>query len=261
MGRHFLRPGGASTVRPENRIAWSSGALLLLLLLNCSASRQGAVPLKGDFEKLRERMVAEQLRARDIRSPRVLEAMGRVPRHEFVPNSAKGLAYEDHPLSIGEGQTISQPYIVALMTQVAEPLAQHRALEVGTGSGYQAAVLAELVAEVYTIEIVPSLAQQASETLQKLGYENVHVRHGDGYAGWPDKAPFDIILVTAAADRIPQPLLDQLADGGRLVMPVGQVGGIQTLTLVIREKDRFKKRQITGVRFVPMTGKVRTPPN
>ncbi len=247
--------------RSASRRAWPSGALLVALLLNCSASRQSEVSLKGDFATLRDRMVTEQLRSRDIRSRRVLEAMGRIPRHEFVPNSVRQLAYEDHPLSIGEGQTISQPYIVALMTQVADPLPDHRALEVGTGSGYQAAVLSELVKEVYTIEIVPSLARQATETLKRLGYHNVEVRLGDGYAGWPEKAPFDIILVTAAADRIPQPLLDQLAVGGRLVMPVGQVGGVQTLTLVIREKDGFKKRQITGVRFVPMTGKVRTPPN
>lgn len=206
------------------------------------------------FLRQREEMVRFHLEGRDIRDRRVLEAMKKVLRHRFVPAALRPYAYADSPLPIGEGQTISQPYIVALMTQVAEPRSHHRALEVGTGSGYQAAVLAEVAKEVYTIEIVPSLAQRASQLLQELGYKNVHVRPGDGYRGWPEKAPFDMILVTAAAERIPEPLLEQLAEGGRLVMPVGEEAGFQVLTLVTKKKGQLKKELITGVRFVPMTG-------
>ncbi|MFQ5738379.1 MAG: protein-L-isoaspartate(D-aspartate) O-methyltransferase [Acidobacteriota bacterium] len=233
---------------------------LLLFLLACSLPGRGQIePSEKGFEKARRQMVSQQLQTRNIRNPRVLEAMGQVPRHLFVPESQRSLAYDDHPLPIGEGQTISQPYIVALMTQVADPSAGDRALEVGTGSGYQAAVLAGLLQEVYTIEIVPSLAQRAGRLLKTLGYDNVHVREGDGYQGWPEKAPFEVILVTAAADRIPQPLLDQLAEGGRLVMPVGKIQGIQTLTLITKRNGQLDKKRVTAVRFVPMTGRVQKP--
>ena len=168
-------------------------------------------------------MVETQLKKRGIRSPAVLEAMGRVPRHRFVPRVMRGLAYDDGPLPIGQGQTISQPYIVALMTELVEPRKDMRVLEIGTGSGYQAAVLAECVAEVDSIEVVPELGKAAGTLLRELGYKNVHVKIGDGYEGWPDKAPFDAIVLTAAPpDRIPQPLLDQLKVGGRLVAPVGR---------------------------------------
>ncbi len=237
-------------------------ALVLSLMLPtaCAGPRvQGPSP-EQPWPEQRKKMVETQLKARDIQSPRVLEAMGRVPRHEFVPERERAWSYQDHPLPIGEGQTISQPYIVALMTQTAQPDPKHKALEVGTGSGYQAAVLAELVDHVYTIEIVEPLAERAKRDLERLGYKNVTVKAGDGYEGWPEHAPFDLILVTAAADRIPQPLLDQLADGGRLVMPLGQVNGFQVLTLVIRRGDQYQKQEITGVRFVPMTGKVRERP-
>ena len=209
-----------------------------------------------DFAQQREKMVETQLESRDIQSERVLEAMKKVPRHLFMPESVRQYAYIDSPVPIDQGQTISQPYIVGLMTQTVDPKPGDRALEVGTGSGYQAAVLGELVQEVYTIEIIPDLAERAEKALAESGYDNVEVRQGDGYQGWPEKAPFDIILITAAPEKIPQPLIDQLAEGGRLVVPVGPQGEIQTLTLVTREKGEVKRTYITDVRFVPMTGEV-----
>jgi protein-L-isoaspartate(D-aspartate) O-methyltransferase len=205
-----------------------------------------------DFEAARERMVARQIAARDVTDARVLAAMRRVPRHEFVPESVRAHAYEDDPLPIGHGQTISQPYIVALMTQLAEVGPDARVLEVGTGSGYQAAVLAELAGEVYTIEIVEPLARQAERTLARLGYGRVHVRHGDGWRGWPEAAPFDAIVVTAAPRTVPPALLDQLAPGGRLVIPVG--GADQQLRVYHRTKTGLETRDVAPVRFVPMTG-------
>ena len=211
---------------------------------------------QGEFAQQREQMVETQLKSRDIHNERVLEAMKKVPRHLFMPASVRQYAYIDSPVPIGQGQTISQPYIVGLMTQTVDPKPGDRALEVGTGSGYQAAVLGELVQEVYTIEIIPDLAESAGKTLSELGYDKVEVRQGDGYQGWPEKAPFDLILVTAAPEIIPQPLIDQLAEGGRLVVPVGPQGEIQTLTLVTKVKGEVKRTYITDVRFVPMTGKV-----
>lgn len=191
-----------------------------------------------------------------VRDARVLDAMRKVPRHLFVPLEYVPEAYDDHPLPIGHGQTISQPYIVARMTELAQPKKADRALEIGTGSGYQAAVLAELVAEVYTIEIVEPLGLEAKERLRALGYRNVAVRIGDGYAGWPEKAPFDIILVTAAAPHIPPPLLEQLKPGGRMVIPVGEVGWVQTLMLITKgdkgPRD-IRTREIIPVQFVPLT--------
>ena len=207
-----------------------------------------------DFKRQRREMVRHQLETRDIRNPRILEVMRRVPRHEFVPEENRPYSYTDSPLPIGEKQTISQPYIVALMSQTANPQPHHRALEIGTGSGYQAAVLGELVQDVYTIEIIPALAERSRKRLSELGYDNIHLRQGDGYRGWPEKAPFDIILVTAAARRIPDPLLEQLAEGGRLVMPVGSIRGAQVLTLVTKKDGKLRRDRITGVRFVPMTG-------
>lgn len=210
------------------------------------------------YARQRVRMVAEQIANRSfapaVESPRVLEAMRRVPRHEFVPPALRAFAYSDQPLSIGEGQTISQPYIVGLMSELASVQDGERVLEVGTGSGYQAAVLAELGAEVYSIEIVESLAVAASETLQRLGYA-VQVRAGDGYAGWPEAAPFDAIVVTAAAPYVPEPLLEQLAPGGRLVIPLGD--DPQMLHILERDGERIIERDVIPVRFVPMTGVVR----
>jgi protein-L-isoaspartate(D-aspartate) O-methyltransferase len=198
-------------------------------------------------------MVAFQLQARDIVDPVVLEVMGRVPRHLYVPEAMRASAYEDRPLPIGEGQTISQPYIVAYMTQALDLEPGDRVLEIGTGSGYQAAVLAEIVQEVYTIEIVPVLARKAGALLSRLGYENVHVRTGNGYFGWPGEAPFDAIIVTAAPGHVPQALVDQLADGAVLVLPVGE----ENQELVrIRSGTAGEKvvERLLPVRFVPMTG-------
>ncbi len=209
-----------------------------------------------EFAQQREEMVETQLKNRDISNELVLEAMRKVPRHLFMPASVRQYAYIDSPVPIGEGQTISQPYIVGLMTQTVDPRPGDRALEVGTGSGYQAAVLGELVQEVYTIEIVPVLAERAGKVLSESGNDNVEVRQGDGYQGWLEKAPFDIILITAAPEEIPKPLIDQLAEGGRLVVPVCPQGEIQTLTLVTKEKGEVKRTSITDVRFVPMTGEV-----
>ncbi len=197
-------------------------------------------------------MVDEQLVARDITDPRVLEAMRRVPRHELVPPDVASLAYRDHPLPIGNGQTISQPYIVAAMTQLAEIEPSDKVLEVGTGSGYQAAVLAELAGEVFTIEIVEPLGERARQDLQRLGYEAIQTRIGDGYAGWPSEAPFDAIIVTAAPPAIPQPLKEQLAVGGKLVVPVGDDD--QELRVITRTADGFRSQTVFPVRFVPMTG-------
>ena len=200
-------------------------------------------------------MVAEQLRARDIYQADVLQAMGEVPRHEFVPGDYRPYAYRDQALPIGEGQTISQPYIVAFMTQILQLQPEDRVLEIGTGSGYQAAVLSLLSRQVYSIEIVEPLALAARERLKRLGYDNVAVHVGDGYNGWPSQAPFDAIMVTAGAEQLPQPLMDQLAEGGRMVIPIGPHGGVRQLTLVTKKRGKFKFEKLMPVRFVPFTRK------
>ena len=209
-----------------------------------------------ELESRRRLMVDAQLKARGIQDSRVLKAMGKVPRHEFIPLDMREYAYYDTPLPIGDEQTISQPYIVALMTELADLKRDDRVLEIGTGSGYQAAVLAEITSEVYTIEILASLAERARATLERLKYKNVQVRAGDGYQGWPEKAPFAAILITAAAERVPQPLLDQLAEEGKLIMPVGAVDELQSLTVITRKGGRFEREEVLPVRFVPMTGEV-----
>ena len=200
----------------------------------------------------RESMVERQIAVRGIRNHHVLEAMRKVPRHLFVPPEMQPYAYRDSPLPIGHEQTISQPYIVAFMTEALNLQPEDRVLEVGTGSGYQAAVLAVLVQEVYSIEIVESLAIEAAERLRRLGYNNITVRAGDGYRGWPDAAPFDAIILTAAPDHVPKPLLEQLAPGGRLILPVGE--NFQTLVRIQRTAKGFKRESLLPVRFVPMTG-------
>jgi protein-L-isoaspartate(D-aspartate) O-methyltransferase len=205
-----------------------------------------------DFGAARERMVVEQLAARGIGDERVLAAMRRVPRHEFVPDELRDHAYEDRPLPIGHGQTISQPFIVAFMSEQLELDGSERVLEIGTGSGYQAAVLAELAREVYTIEIVEPLAEQARADLKRLGFGDVQVRAGDGYRGWPEQAPFDAIIGTAAPAEVPQPLVDQLAVGGRMILPLGR--WYQELVLITRDERGVHERRLLGVRFVPMTG-------
>ncbi|MFH1018413.1 MAG: protein-L-isoaspartate(D-aspartate) O-methyltransferase [Pseudomonadota bacterium] len=209
------------------------------------------------YEALRNQMVEHQLAARDVHSQAVLNAMRRVPRHLFVPEGDRGEAYEDHPLLIGDGQTISQPYIVAKMTELAEVGRGSKVLEVGTGSGYQAAVLAEMGADVYSIEILDSLSKRAGENL-KASHYSAHLRTGDGYRGWPEEAPFDAIIVTAAPEKIPEPLKDQLKIGGRLVIPVGPASGFfshQDLRVVTRKtKTEYVSRDVLPVVFVPMTG-------
>ncbi|MCS3699167.1 protein-L-isoaspartate(D-aspartate) O-methyltransferase [Salinibacter ruber] len=202
-------------------------------------------------QDLRERMVQQQIAARGLTDPAVRGALRSVPRHRFVPEVSLELAYADRPLPIGHDQTISQPYIVARMTALVRPDSADRVLEVGTGSGYQAAVLASIVDSVYTIEIIPDLAASATERLRRLGYHNVVVRNGDGFDGWPARAPFDAIVVTAAPDAIPPPLLDQLADGGRMIVPVGPAGGPQDLTLVTNDDGKLTRRTLAPVRFVP----------
>lgn len=197
-------------------------------------------------------MVERQLRSRGIDDPRTLRAMAKVPREKFVPKELASSAYEDGPLPIGYGQTISQPFIVGFMTQQLQPKPTDRVLEIGTGSGYQAAVLAELVAEVYTIEIVRPLAQQAEALLRELGYKNVHVKAGDGYKGWREHAPFDAIIVTAAPDHVPQPLVEQLKEGGRMIIPVGK-SSAQRLFLLEKRDGRIKQTADIPVRFVPLT--------
>jgi len=231
-------------------------AALAALLSGCSVNQsQGEAPEPGDWQAERRRMVAQQVEARGVADPRVLEALRRVPRHELVPEEWRDRAYDDAPLPIGHGQTISQPYVVAYMTELLEVEAGEKVLEVGTGSGYQAAVLAELGAEVYTIEIVEPLAARAARDLERLGYENVHVRAGDGYRGWPEGAPFDAIVVTAAPDHVPEPLVEQLAVGGRMAIPVGSV--FQEIVLLRRTPEGVEREEVMGVRFVPMTGEAR----
>jgi protein-L-isoaspartate(D-aspartate) O-methyltransferase len=225
------------------------------------ASTPKVTPTSRDSEdERRARMVETQIVARGVRDARVLAAMRQVPRHLFVEAKDRAQAYEDHPLPIAGNQTISQPYIVALMTELADLTPNERVLEIGTGSGYQSAVLSRLAGDVYSVEIVPELARASAERLRQLGYRNVTVREGDGYRGWPEHAPFDAILVTAAPDRIPQPLLDQLAPGGRMVIPVGSF--FQELKVLTKDKNgKITEKDILPVRFVPMTGEIeKTPP-
>jgi protein-L-isoaspartate(D-aspartate) O-methyltransferase len=221
-------------------------AAMLMLPISAPALDEAAL------SQAREQMVARQLAGRDITDARVLSAMGRVRRHLFVRPSLWGEAYDDHALPIAEGQTISQPYIVALMTQLLELTGRERVLEVGTGSGYQAAILAELSRQVFTIEILPALAQTAAAQLSALGYRNVEVRAGDGYRGWPEQAPFDAIVVTAGATHIPGPLIEQLKEGGRLVIPVGASSASQELLHGRKEQGRLVTRVVAPVRFVPL---------
>jgi len=232
------------------------GMILTLLVFSCRAGEYSRSmekkKVQDNYAELRNRMVVEQIAARGVSDPEVLAAMRKVPRHEFVPEEYRDMAYRDTPLPIGHGQTISQPYIVAYMTEQLALSPKDKVLEIGTGSGYQAAVLAELVSEVFTIEIIPELAEQARKTLQRLGYKNVHVRVGDGYQGWPEHAPFDAIILTAAPPKVPQPLLDQLKDGGRLIAPVGE--NYQELVLIEKQGSKLVRKNLIPVRFVPMTG-------
>ena len=223
--------------------------ILLLLLVGLAVISTS--PAQDLMERLRERMVKTQIENRGIKDPAVLEAMRKVERHQFVPESYASRAYSDHPLPIGEGQTISQPYIVALMTEVLNLKKSDKVLEIGTGSGYQAAILGELCDSIYTIEIVEVLGKRAANLLNILGYENIDVKVGDGYKGWPEHAPFDAIIVTCSPTQIPQPLQDQLAEGGRMVIPVGKRDA-QELVLLTKREGKLQQNHIIPVRFVPM---------
>jgi protein-L-isoaspartate(D-aspartate) O-methyltransferase len=209
---------------------------------------------ENEYEEERKNMVETQLKPRGISDPRILDVMGKVPRHLFVRQSEIAHAYADYPLPIEEGQTISQPYVVALMTESLKVREEEKVLEIGTGSGYQAAVLAELCKEVYTIEIHERLAKSAEERLKDHGYSNVHVKWDDGYYGWEENAPYDAIIITCAVNHVPPYLLQQLKDGGRLILPLGSIHYYQTLTLIEKNNDEFKITHILNVRFVPMIG-------
>ena len=206
---------------------------------------------KDRFRDARETMVRVQIMDRGVKDAAVLRAMRKVPRHLFVPEEYVNEAYYDSPLPIGYNQTISQPYIVAYMTEVAKPNPSKTALEIGTGSGYQAAILAETVKKVYTIELIPELARESEARLKSLGYDNIVVRYGDGYQGWKEFSPFDIVIVTAAAEQIPEPLIAQLAENGRLVIPIGEPSAIQELILLVKKNGKIEKSRLTFVRFVP----------
>jgi len=229
------------------------GTIVLVAMVALIGCISAATNHEEDYASQRHDMVERQLRARGLRDPRVLDAMARVPRHRFVPSALRASAYGDHPLPIGEDQTISQPYIVAYMTEAVALEPTDRVLEIGTGSGYQAAVLAELVEEVYTIEIIPALAARARATLAELGYANIEVRTGNGYLGWPQHAPFDAILVTAAPEAIPPALVEQLAVGGAMAIPVGD--HYQEMRIVTKTVEGVTEHVTFPVRFVPMTGK------
>ncbi|MCE5250263.1 protein-L-isoaspartate(D-aspartate) O-methyltransferase [bacterium] len=220
-------------------------AVPALPLLVCAGKNE-------EYAVERERMVNNQIKARGIRDSRVLKAMMKVPRHLFVPPSCRSQSYNDCPLPIGEGQTISQPYIVAFMTEVLELRKSDRVLEIGTGSGYQAAILGEIVDEVYTIELIPELGERARTLLEELGYTDITVKIGDGFKGWPEKAPFDAIIVTCAPEDIPPALVEQLKEGGRMIIPVGSAGGVQNLIKGVKKSGRLTTIDVLPVRFVPM---------
>ena len=227
--------------------------LLKLITYGLMLLFSGNLVAQDKFQLQRTKMVEEQLIPRGIIDSATLQAMRNVPRHEFVPKEQISFAYVDHALSIGEGQTISQPYIVAYMTQSLNLKAGSRVLEIGTGSGYQAAVLAEITSEVYSIEIVPELAVKARATLARLGYSEISLKIADGYNGWKEFAPFDAIIVTAGAEEIPQPLIDQLVVGGRMIIPVGPNGGVRQLVQLDKKQKGVKKKNLMAVRFVPFT--------
>ena len=251
------RATGAYAVAVDNLYATAWSGLCVFVLFGLTVASSLSAGDADPFIARRQNMVREQLATpgRDLTNARVLEVMGQIPRHEFMPEAQRPLAYEDRALPIGFGQTISQPFIVAFMTEQLNPQPTDKVLEIGTGSGYQAAVLSLLVREVYTSEIVEPLAKRAEADLKRLGFTNVFVRAGDGYKGWPEAAPFDAVIVTCAPDKVPQPLIEQLKDGGRMIIPVGLEDN-QELILLRRQGNKLERRAVLPVRFVPMTGKM-----
>jgi protein-L-isoaspartate(D-aspartate) O-methyltransferase len=251
----------SSRKNPKPTIFAGVFVVLLPSLFFASASRveSQSLTFRDRFVQLRRDMVDQDLRGRGIKDARVLEAMESVPRHFFVPESLQSFAYEDRPLPIGDGQTISQPYIVALMTELLELKGTEKVLEIGTGSGYQAAVLARLARHVFSVEILPSLARRAKKLVDQMGFTNVEIKVGDGFFGWQEYAPFDAILLTASAPKAPEPLWKQLREGGRLVMPLGEPGETQRLVRIKKVSGRPITEEITGVIFVPLTGAIQTP--
>jgi protein-L-isoaspartate(D-aspartate) O-methyltransferase len=239
-----------SIMNPRRLIAW-----MPLIVLNHTGAMETRDP--DPFEADRMRMVEQQIQKRGIRDARVLAAMRKVPRHRFVPVEVAAYAYEDEPLPIGHGQTISQPYIVAYMTEILRLKGGEKVLEIGTGSGYQAAILAEIVGDVYTVEIVKPLADRARASLDRLGYKNIHYFCGDGYSGWPSAAPFDAVIVTAAPAEVPLPLFEQLREGGRLVLPVGELW--QELVVITKRGGKMERHSLIPVRFVPLTREPKRP--
>jgi len=228
--------------------------ILFLLFFSCGQKQSKNIESDEMYEKMRLTMVRDQIERRGIKDTQVLDALRKVPRHKFVPEHLQKYAYADEPLPIGEDQTISQPYIVAFMTEKLQLESYHKVLEIGTGSGYQAAILAEIVDSVFTIEIVDILARRAINTLKKLGYENIYVKSGDGYKGWPEYSPFDAIIITAAPTKIPQPLVEQLKIGGRMILPLGEYS--QELVLIEKSEQGINRKDLLPVRFVPMTGEI-----
>jgi protein-L-isoaspartate(D-aspartate) O-methyltransferase len=252
--------GSTGSTAPGDLAVPGVGGIAQAMAATATEATEGSHAADPPRERrLRQRMVEQQIRSRGVTSPQVLAAMAQVPRHLFVPDGERGHAYEDHPLPIGGGQTISQPYIVALMTALLGLPPQSRVLEIGTGSGYQAAVLSRVAAQVYSVEILAELGTRARETLSRLGYENVQVRIADGYRGWPEAAPFDGILLTAAPHAVPPPLIAQLKPGGRMVLPIG--GFDQDLIVLTKQPDgTVKEEKVLPVRFVPMTGEAEGKP-
>ncbi len=246
--------GGAQIHRRPNLL--SPLGVIFLGLETALLAVAGGTQTEAAFASQRKAMVAGQIAARGVRDPLVQKAMSEVPRHLFVPAGVVGQAYEDHPLPIGEGQTISQPYIVALMTECLALKGGEQVLEVGTGSGYQAAVLGRIAGRVFSVEINVTLAREAAATLERLGFGNVHVRAGDGFFGWPEEAPFEAIIVTAAAPEVPPALFAQLAEGGRLVIPLGDARTFQRLTVITKRDGKPRIERVLDVRFVPMTGEI-----
>ena len=232
---------------------WVTGCFLV----GCLCAASSAACQDDDFNRLRRQMVERQLASRDITDARILEAMAAVPRHRFVGPTYRHLAYADHPIPIGDGQTISQPYIVALMTQLLEPKPEEKILEIGTGSGYQAAVLAHLGAEVFSVEIIRSLAEKAEAVLAQLGYDRAHVRWSDGSEGWEEEAPFDAVIITCATAEVPPPIFRQVREGGRIVLPLGNPSTYQTLCVITKRDGKPHTERVLSVRFVPMTSKKR----